>query len=177
MKSDHYPSGYYPYSAPPKGANPEVQKRHAYDVGNRIGQDDFNHGHSKHFTRHKDMYDDETHHNFALGYEHGYDKARDHSRPSGGSQTADVPLTASKGQGQVIIKRGAATVSTVRTASPDVENYSFINGDSQIVVKSRGRHGPATVELFDVRTGSLRDKVLAYAIANGNPSWARGMED
>ena len=34
-----------------------------------------------------------------------------------------------------------------------------------------------TVELFDVRTGTLRDKVLAFAIQNGQPEWARGMQD
>ena len=35
----------------------------------------------------------------------------------------------------------------------------------------------ATVELFDVRTGTLRDKVLAFAIENGQPEWARGMQE
>ncbi len=64
-----------------------------------------------------------------------------------------------------------------RTASPNVEGQHFINNKSQIVVKSRGNHGPATVELFDTRTGALKGKVLAYAIQHGQPSWARGMQD
>jgi hypothetical protein len=33
------------------------------------------------------------------------------------------------------------------------------------------------VELFDIKTGALRDKVLAFAIKNGQPAWARGMQD
>lgn len=46
-----------------------------------------------------------------------------------------------------------------------------------MVVKSGGNHGPATVELFDVRTGTLRDKVLAFAIQTRLPKWARGIQD
>ena len=34
---------------------------------------------------------------------------------------------------------------------------------TEIVVKSRGNHGPAAVELFDTRTGILKDKIMAFA--------------
>jgi hypothetical protein len=33
------------------------------------------------------------------------------------------------------------------------------------------------VELFDSRTGTLRDKVLAFAINNGQPAWAATMAE
>jgi len=171
-----YPSGYYPYSPPPQGADRETRNRHSYDVGYRVGQDDFHHGHSKQFMRHKDLYDRSTQRNFALGYEHGYDKARALERPSvdPGPRPA---LVAAVGQGTVTIKDRGRVVCSIRTAAPNVEKYQFTEGQRGIVVKSRGNHGPATVELFDTHTGVLRDKVLAFAIKNGRPEWARGMQD
>ena len=84
---------------------------------------------------------------------------------------------AAVGQGRITVKDGGRVVCTVRTAAPNVETYRFTDGQRQLVVKSRGNHGPATVELFDVATGVLRDKVLAFAIKNGRPEWARGMQD
>jgi hypothetical protein len=175
-KSENYPSGYYPYSPPPKNAPPEMRLRHAYEVGYRVGQDDFNTGHSKHYTRHEELYEKDTKNQFKHGYEIGYDKAR---ARAGSEQdiAGDGALRAAVGQGKVAIKEGSKTIAVMRTASPNVEKHRFYNGRREIVVKSRGNHGPATVELFDVRTGTLRDKVLAFAIRDGNPEWARGMED
>ncbi|HCN75899.1 MAG TPA: hypothetical protein DIT13_01745 [Verrucomicrobiales bacterium] len=60
---------------------------------------------------------------------------------------------------------------------PNVETWRLVRGDTQIIVKSRGARGPATVELFDTATGTLRDKVLAYAIRSSGASWAYGFED
>ena len=178
IKSSLYPSGYYPYAPAPRDAHPSTKQRHAYDIGFRVGQDDFYGGHSKHFTRHPDLYDKGTHDDFAMGYGHGYDKARAHAREAGGSKPAHASgLRASVGQGAITVRDGGRVVSTVHTAMPNIESYHFTNGNRQIVVKSRGNHGPATVELFDVRTGALRDKVLAFAIKGGRPEWARGMED
>ena len=147
-------------------------------MGFRVGQDDFYGGHTKHFTRHKDLYDADTHHKFALGYEHGYDKARAHAKPApAAAPSHSSGLSASVGQSKISIRDGGRALSTIHTAAPNIERYVFVNGGNQIVVKSRGNHGPATVQLPDVRTGVLRDKVLAYAIKGGQPSWARGMED
>lgn len=79
--------------------------------------------------------------------------------------------------GMVIIMDGTRHVATCRAAAPNVEEARFINRQKQIVVKSRGRHGPATVQLFDTRTGAERDAVMAYDIGNGQPEWAAGLED
>jgi len=87
------------------------------------------------------------------------------------------PLRASVEQSQVRLTRGGRTVAVCRTAMANVERWSFTNGTSQIIVKSRGNHGPAMVELFDTATGTLRDKVLASAIRRSNVRWARGYED
>jgi hypothetical protein len=82
------------------------------------------------------------------------------------------------GQGRVVLQRGGRTVAVLRTQLPNVEKWKLIDDDQKIVIKSRGNHGPAAVELFDTRDGQLRDKVLAFAIHDGEPEWApQGFED
>ncbi len=80
-------------------------------------------------------------------------------------------------QSQVRLLRNGKTIAVCRTQLPEIENWKLINGNRQIVVKSRGRHGPASVELFNVVDGSLADKIMAFAIENGKPEWARGFEE
>ena len=80
VKSENYPSGYYPYTPPHPDQSDTDRNRHAYEVGYKVGQDDFDHGHSKHFTRHEKLFDKGTHDSFGRGYGAGYDKARDRSK-------------------------------------------------------------------------------------------------
>jgi hypothetical protein len=80
-------------------------------------------------------------------------------------------------QSQVRLLRNGKTIAVCRTQFPEIENWKLINRNRQIVVKSRGRHGPAAVELFNIVDGSLADKVMAFAIKNGKPAWARGFEE
>jgi hypothetical protein len=56
-----------------------------------------------------------------------------------------------------------------------VEETRFINEQQQIVVKTRGNHGPATVQLFNARTGKEEGRVMAFEIKKGKPAWAAGM--
>ena len=72
-------TGYYPYTPPPPQANTPERNQHAYDVGYRVGQDDFNAHFSLHFTRHPDLFDDATRDAFASGYTNGYNIAREAS--------------------------------------------------------------------------------------------------
>jgi hypothetical protein len=76
IPSEHYKSGFYPYTPPPKEASSVDRQRHAYDVGYRVGQDDAHKNLAKHFTRHEKLYDKDTHDSFAAGYDKGYDRAR-----------------------------------------------------------------------------------------------------
>ena len=85
------------------------------------------------------------------------------------------PLTAATTPGAVIIREGARTVTSFGTAMPVVEETRFINEQEQIVVKSRGNHGPATVQLFNSRNGAEQGRVMAYEIRGGQPAWAAGM--
>lgn len=86
-------------------------------------------------------------------------------------------LTSVNGQSTVTIMEGSRRVSVCRTASPNIEETRWHRGQEQIVVKSRGNHGPATVQLFDSRSGRQLGTVMAYELANGGPDWARGMAE
>jgi hypothetical protein len=90
---------------------------------------------------------------------------------------AAAPVNVHVEQSQVRLLRNGKTIAVCRTQLPEIENWKLINGNRQIVVKSRGRHGPAAVELFNVVDGSLADKVMAFSIKNGKPAWARGFEE
>jgi hypothetical protein len=57
----------------------------------------------------------------------------------------------------------------------DVEQTRWASEQEQIVVKSRGNHGPATVQLFSSRTGADLGRVQAYEIRDGQPGWVAGM--
>jgi hypothetical protein len=87
------------------------------------------------------------------------------------------PLTVETSAGSVIIREGSRTVSSFRTALPNVEQTRWASEQEQIVVKSRGNHGPATVQLFNSRTGAELGRVQAYEIRGGQPGWAAGMEE
>ena len=67
------------------------------------------------------------------------------------------------------------TVCLIRTQLPNVENWKLINGNTEIVIKSRGSQGPAAVERFDTKTGVLKDKIMAAAIQEGRPDWLKDL--
>ena len=85
------------------------------------------------------------------------------------------PLTVTSGPGMVTIREGNRTLSAPRTAMPNVEETRWYSEQEQIAVKSRANHGPATVQLFDSRTGAEKGRVMAYDIKNGQPAWAATM--
>lgn len=75
------------------------------------------------------------------------------------------------------ISENGKLIVRIKTALPNVEDWKFVEEGGYVITKSRGSHGPASVEKFESRTGILRDKVLAYAIRNGEAEWAKGFED
>lgn len=97
--------------------------------------------------------------------------------PGNAPPSFGAPLTAEKGPGSVTVREGGRVLTSFRTASPNVEQTRWYSEQEQIVVKSRGNHGPATVELFDSRTGRKLGTVMAYELASGGPTWARGMAE
>lgn len=167
--------GYDPSSYAP-ASDYEAPLKAIYNRGYNSGKSDASRGRISNPGAYTSSYDFAGKLKFNEGYNNGYRNYTRHDVHPGHSQGYGA-MTAVVGQGQVTIMRGGRVVSTLRTAAPNVEEHHFRSGQEQMVVKSRGNHGPATVELFDVRTGTLRDKVLAFAIENGQPKWARGMQD
>ena len=111
---------------------------------------------------------------FKQGYEVGYHAG---IRPGDarGHPVYGPPLTAKVGEGEVKIYEGERKVSVCQTGRPFVEKTKFINEQQQIVIKSRGNHGAATIELYDTATGKMKAQVMAYDAADGDPAWAAGM--
>ncbi len=167
--------GYNPSSYTPANSY-EAPLQAIYNQGYSSGKSDATRGRSSNSAAFTSSYDFAGKMKFIEGYNKGYKNYTRHDVHPGNSQGYGV-MRAEVGQGQVTIMQGGRVISTLRTAAPNVEGHHFRSGQQQMVVKSRGNHGPATVELFDVRTGTLRDKVLAFAIQNGQPEWARGMQD
>ncbi len=147
-----------------------------YRDGYNAGRRDAQANRRSNYRSHSSMYGPLTEGVFRNGYVAAYTNYSRYNINPGHPQGYGR-LTASVGQGQIQVMQNGRVISTIRTASPNVESHHFNKGQSQIVVKSRGNHGPATVQLFDTKTGILRDKVLAFAIQNGQPAWARGMQD
>jgi hypothetical protein len=85
------------------------------------------------------------------------------------------PLSASTSGDSVIIRQGGRVLSSFRAASPIIEETRWRDEQNRIVVKSRGNRGPATVQLFDPRSGREVGRVMAYDIRGGKPAWAAGM--
>ena len=74
--------------------------------------------------------------------------------------------------------RNGEEISVVRPKLRNVEKWKLVQDDTAIAIKSRSDpHGPAAIELFDVDTGELKERVMTYGIAAGRPHWARGFED
>lgn len=92
-------------------------------------------------------------------------------------QAQESQCTASMRLGCVIIQEVNRRVAICHAAGLQVQEARFFNGQKQIVVKSRGRHGPAVTQLFDTRTGAERDAVMAHEIRDGQPAWAAGLQD
>lgn len=75
--------------------------------------------------------------------------------------------------GLVLSKAGKSR--RLRTGLPFVEEWKFRSGGRELVVKSRARHGPALVELFEIASGRRKGKVFAYEVKDGRPPWAQGL--
>jgi hypothetical protein len=93
--------------------------------------------------------------------------------PRKGYSAIDVSVESA---GVRLLRKGM-TVCLIRTQLPNVEMWKIINRNTEIVIKSRGEHGPAVVERFHTQTGVLEDRIVASAIQNGQPEWAQGFED
>jgi hypothetical protein len=81
-------------------------------------------------------------------------------------------------QSSVRVLRNGKTLSVIKPKLPSVEQWKLVQNGTAIVIKSRAnRQDPAAVELFDISTGALKERLMTFALYTGQPTWARGFED
>ena len=80
--------------------------------------------------------------------------------------------------GAVRVLRNGQTLCIIHHRLPKVEQWKVVRNDTAIVIKSRASNeGPAAVELFDISTGALIERLMTFSLYTGRPSWAEGFED
>jgi hypothetical protein len=66
-------------------------------------------------------------------------------------------------------------VAEIKSAKGFIEGWDFTKDGERLVIKSRGAHGPATIELFAIRSGPPAQSVQAYE--KDLPDWAQPFAD
>ncbi|MBB6049098.1 hypothetical protein [Armatimonas rosea] len=54
-----------------------------------------------------------------------------------------------------------------------IEEWHFWEKGTQLILRSRAKHGVGTVERYDATTGKLLEKFLEYKVDATYPEWAR----
>lgn len=62
-------------------------------------------------------------------------------------------------------------------AGPFIEDWLFADQDATVIVRSRGRHGPSTIQRFSLKTGDLLDATKGSALYSETPDWAKPLAD
>ena len=73
-----------------------------------------------------------------------------------------------------VVDRGRV-VANLESAKGFIEGWGFTRDGGHVVIKSRGAHGPATIELFPLRNGTPEESVQAYE--KNLPDWAAPFAD
>jgi len=60
---------------------------------------------------------------------------------------------------------------------PFIEQWAFADNDAAVVIKSRGRHGPANYIKYSLRTGKVIDSVGLSTRYEDMPQWAQPLAD
>lgn len=73
----------------------------------------------------------------------------------------------------LLIYRIDRVVTALKAECGFIEDWRFGTGDT-VVVKSRGRHGPAIVQVFELTSSHCSGRIVANAITDLSPEWTRG---
>jgi hypothetical protein len=76
---------------------------------------------------------------------------------------------------ELVICRQGKVLARIQAALPFIEEWKFLEGGSYVVMRCRGAHGPANIELHDTASGKLINTVKAYE--EKLPAWARSLKD
>lgn len=66
-------------------------------------------------------------------------------------------------------------IANLESAKGFIEGWDFTKDGEHVVIKSRGAHGSATIELFSLRSGPASESVPAYE--QNLPDWASPFAD
>jgi hypothetical protein len=81
-------------------------------------------------------------------------------------------------QGGVRVLRNGQTLCIIHPRLARVEQWKVVQNDTAVVIKSRtSTEGPAAVELYDINTGALIERLMTFAMYTGRPTWAEGFQD
>jgi len=75
----------------------------------------------------------------------------------------------------VVLCDHGKVIANLASAKPFIEAWDFTKDGRQVVIKSRGAHGPAVIELFSLRSGPPEASVQAYD--KNLPEWATAYAD
>jgi len=73
----------------------------------------------------------------------------------------------------LVIYKGGKTITEFVTSKGIIEDWRFVEGGQQVATKSRGLHGPASVELFDIGARRRLHAMQAFEINDKSPAWAK----
>jgi hypothetical protein len=76
---------------------------------------------------------------------------------------------------QVNVCDHGKVVANLKSAKGFIEGWDFTKDGEHLVIKSRGAHGPASIELFSLRTGLAMESVQAFD--KHLPDWAAPFGD
>jgi hypothetical protein len=62
-------------------------------------------------------------------------------------------------------------------AGPFIEDWQFVDHDTAVIVRSRGRHGPSHIYKFSLKTGMLVDHTKGSESNADTPDWAKPLAD
>lgn len=90
----------------------------------------------------------------------------------------EVPINSAdkmRPNGTLVLCRRGKVIAQIKSGKAYIEQWAFQANGSQLVLLTRGSHGPAEIELHDATTGKLIASVGASA---GNlPEWAKPYAD
>lgn len=77
--------------------------------------------------------------------------------------------------GKLTLCEKGKVLTTISSEKAFIENWGFAADGRHFVVKSRGAHGPATIQLFGFKGGAAESSLPAYG--DKLPEWARPYRD
>jgi hypothetical protein len=73
----------------------------------------------------------------------------------------------------LVLYAGGARQAEFATEKGIIESWRFVDGAKRVATKSRGLHGAASVELFDIASRRRVAAIQAFEIKESSPAWVK----